>query len=90
MSNFVIILGDSGCGKSTSIKGLDPKETFILNVLGKRLPFKGSNSMYNKENNNLMTVSDYATLLSCLNNINEKAPHRHQCFYDVTCRNCRI
>ena len=82
MSNFVIILGDSGCGKSTSIKGLNPKETFIFNVLGKRLPFKGSNSMYSKENSNLMTVSDYATLLSCLNNINEKAPHIHNIVID--------
>ena len=82
MSNFVIILGDSGCGKSTSIKGLNPKETFILNVLGKRLPFKGSNFMYSKENNNLMAVSDYATLLSCLNNINEKAPHIHNIVID--------
>jgi len=82
MSNFVIILGDSGCGKSTSIKGLDPKETYIINVLGKRLPFKGSNSAYSKENNNISTVSDYATLLSILNNINEKAEHIHNIVID--------
>lgn len=53
MSNFAIILGDTGCGKSTSIKSLNPNETVIINVLGKRLPFKGSNSMYNAENKNL-------------------------------------
>lgn len=82
MSNFVIILGDSGCGKSTSIKGLNPKETFIINVLGKRLPFKGSNSAYSKENNNISTVSDYVTLLSVLNNINEKASHIHNIVID--------
>ena len=47
MANCVIILGKSGTGKSTSIKTLDPKETVILNVLGKKLPFKGSNTFYN-------------------------------------------
>ena len=49
MANAVILLGKSGTGKSSSIKGLDPKETVILNVLGKKLPFKGSSSLYNKE-----------------------------------------
>ena len=48
-----MILGKSGTGKSTSIKGLDPKETVVINVLGKRLPFKGSNALYNKENKRL-------------------------------------
>ena len=42
MNNFVVILGSSGNGKSSSIKSLDPKETFIINVLNKNLPFKGS------------------------------------------------
>ena len=75
MSNFAIILGDTGCGKSTSIKTLDPKETVIVNVLGKRLPFKGSASMYSTEQKNLFKVSEYAALLSLLNSINEKAAH---------------
>ena len=41
MANVSVILGKSGTGKSTSIKTLDPNETIIINVLGKRLPFKG-------------------------------------------------
>ncbi len=53
MANAVILLGKSGTGKSSSIKGLNPKETVVLNVLGKKLPFKGSNSLYNKENKNI-------------------------------------
>lgn len=75
MSNFAIILGDTGCGKSTSIKSLNPKETVIINVLGKRLPFKGSNSMYNAENKNLFVMSDYNSILSMLDAINKNAPH---------------
>ena len=75
MANCIIVLGKSGTGKSTSIKGLDPKETVVLNVLGKRLPFKGSGVVYNKENKNLFRVDDYTQVLSMLQTINEKAPH---------------
>ena len=75
MSNFAIILGDTGCGKSTSIKTLNPKETVIINVLGKRLPFKGSASMYNTEQKNLFKISEYTNLLNLLDTINEKALH---------------
>lgn len=75
MSNFAIVLGDTGSGKSTSIKSLNPNETVIINVLGKRLPFKGSNSMYNTENKNLFVMSDYNSVLNMLDAINNKAPH---------------
>lgn len=75
MANCIIVLGKSGTGKSTSIKGLNPKETVVLNVLGKRLPFKGSGSIYNKESKNLFRVDDYTQVLSMLQTINEKAPH---------------
>lgn len=74
MSNFAIIMGDTGCGKSTSIKGLNPKETVIINVLGKRLPFKGSAAMYNEEQKNLFKISSYSDVLSLLDAINGNAP----------------
>lgn len=75
MSNFAIILGDTGCGKSTSIKSLNPKETVIINVLGKRLPFKGSAAMYNPEQKNLFKVSEYKSLISLLGSIDTDATH---------------
>ena len=75
MANNVIILGKSGAGKSTSIKGLDPKETVIINTLKKRLPFKGSNTLYNKENKNLFNVDEYTNVISLLQNISDKAPY---------------
>ena len=75
MANVCMILGPSGTGKSTSIKGLDPKETVVLNVLRKRLPFKGSNNIYNAENKNLFPVDDYTQIVNLLETINKKAPH---------------
>lgn len=75
MSNFVIIMGESGSGKSTSIKSLDPKETFIINTLGKRLPFKGSNALYNAENKNIVQLNDWSKVDNYLMSINKSAPH---------------
>lgn len=75
MANCVIVLGKSGTGKSTSIKGLNPKETVVLNTLGKKLPFKGSNSLYNKENKNLFRLNTYSEVIDMLQNISTHASH---------------
>lgn len=75
MANICMILGKSGTGKSTSIKTLDPKETVVLNVLRKRLPFKGSASIYNRESKNLFNVDEYTEVINMLNSIDEKAKH---------------
>jgi hypothetical protein len=77
MSNLVIILGKSGTGKSTSIKSLNPDETVIVNVLNKRLPFKGSNSMYNSEKHNIMALTNYKVLTERLSKINTEKNYAH-------------
>jgi hypothetical protein len=68
-------MGKSGTGKSTSIKTLDPKETVIFNILRKRLPFKGSKSVYNEQNKNLFLLDDYAQIVNFLTAIDKKATH---------------
>ena len=75
MANICIILGASGTGKSSSIRGLEPKETLILNVLRKKLPFKGSNAMYNSENKNLFNIDDHTGAINLLEACNKNAPH---------------
>lgn len=75
MANAIIILGKSGTGKSSSIRTLDPKETVILNVLGKRLPFKNSNRMYNTDSKNIFQVDNYQDVNNMLDNINKSATH---------------
>jgi len=72
MANNVIILGKSGTGKSTSIRGLDPKETVVINTLKKRLPFKGSGAMYNRENRNILEVNTYDNVIAYLKAIDDK------------------
>lgn len=46
MAINVLIIGESGTGKSRSIVNLDPISTFIINVNGKPLPFKGWKTKY--------------------------------------------
>lgn len=75
MANAVIILGSSGTGKSTSVKNLDPKTTVVFNTLKKRLPFKGSNSIYNTNNKNLYELNDYKDVIKYLQNISDKGTH---------------
>lgn len=75
MANLILIMGKSGSGKSTSIKTLNPQETVIINVLSKRLPFKGSNKIYNKENKNLFNISDYSKIKAYLTSISNNAKH---------------
>jgi len=48
MSSSILIIGESGCGKSTSVKTLPPEETMIVNVIGKSLPFRGFKNKYKK------------------------------------------
>ena len=58
-SKLIGIVGETGTGKSTAIKHLDPKETYIVNVAKKELPFKGSQKLYNIENKNYKDSTDY-------------------------------
>ena len=46
MSQKVLILGNSGTGKSTSIRNLNPDETFVIKCVEKPLPFKKSEKLY--------------------------------------------
>lgn len=75
MSHFVIILGASGAGKSTSIKTLDPKETVVINVLGKDLPFKGSRVNYTAANKNLVQSTKWDTITSMMQSISKSYAH---------------
>jgi hypothetical protein len=77
MSKKILILGESGSGKSTSLRNLDPKETFIINVIGKDLPFKGWKSAYkpfSKENpdGNLYNTYNPNLILKLYDKIKER------------------
>lgn len=82
MANSICIVGESGTGKSTSIgnspelgiEGLNPKETVIINIMGKPLPFRGARSNYSipvSQGGNYASVADAKVVVNILNIINE-------------------
>jgi len=75
MAKVIAIVGESGTGKSTSIKDLDPKSTYIINTAEKELPFRGSQKLYNAENKNYYVPESTLDVLKKLKTISEKAPH---------------
>lgn len=79
MANTTLIIGKSGTGKSTSLRNLDPKETFILSTLDKPLPFRGYRKKYkhitgwDDKENNYFASTDYRKIIRCIKMVNDRA-----------------
>lgn len=79
MAQSILVIAESGTGKSTSIENLDPKETFIINVANKPLPFKGWKKKYtiwSKDNpaGNMYDKSTVPNIEACIKYVNDKRP----------------
>ena len=77
MAQSVLVIADSGTGKSTAIRTLDPKETFIINIANKPLPFKGwkaNYTMISKDNptGNMTSASTAAGIIKAMQHVNDK------------------
>jgi len=90
-SKGILIIGESGVGKSTSMRNLDPKTTMIFSSLGKGLPFPKSRinyTVWNRESNptgNLIISSSAKAVSQWLRHISDKMPHvRTICLDDST------
>lgn len=76
---MLALVGQSGSGKSTSLRNLDPTKTFIINVASKPLPFKGWRSKYtiwskDNPNGNYINTSNVQVIGQILGYINSKRP----------------
>ena len=76
----ILILGESGTGKSTSLENLPSKETFIINIKGKDLPFKGWKSGYqvfneNNRNGNYIQTESADVIIKALDYVSANMPH---------------
>ena len=76
----VLVVGPSGAGKSASMRNLDPKSTYIINVQGKPLPFpKGKE--YTRipkggrpDSGNMYSTDDVPTILQVMQFVSDKMP----------------
>ena len=78
------IYGESGSGKTTSLRNMNPETTFIISTTGKPLSFRGWKKKYipfviNKEtkeiSGNYYVSSNSEQILKILKIINSKMPH---------------
>lgn len=65
------IMGESGAGKTTSMRTLDPKTTAYMDCDKKGLSWKGWKEQYNAENKNYFKTDFPQIALQCLKKINE-------------------
>lgn len=73
MSRVICVAGESGSGKTTSLRNLDPKTTYIIDADRKGLSWKGWKSQYNKESKNYIQTSDIDKISAILKGISDKA-----------------
>jgi hypothetical protein len=55
MAVLVMVYGQSGTGKSTSLRNFDGDDVAVINVSGKPLPFRGKIKTYNTDDYNKIT-----------------------------------
>lgn len=74
MSKSILIIGESGSGKTTSLSTLPSEETFYIDCDGKGLSWKGWRNQYNKENKNYKKETKIPKIMTILTGISEKCP----------------
>ena len=85
----IAIVGESGTGKSTSLRNLNPEETFIISTTGKPLPFRGWKKKYapikvsaDGISGNYFTSSKWDQIMKILQIVDKKMPHIKQVIVD--------
>jgi hypothetical protein len=66
MSISALILGESGTGKSTSLRNLDPAQTLLIQAIRKPLPFRSSDWKLVKEGGNIIVTDQAADIIKAM------------------------
>lgn len=75
--SVILIMGESGSGKTTSMRGLDPKTTMYIDCDKKGLAWKGWKSQYNTESKNYFACDDPDIVLTLLKRVNREDQFQH-------------
>lgn len=70
------VMGESGAGKTTSMRTLDPKTTAYIDCDKKGLSWKGWKEQYNGKNKNYFKTDFPQAALQCLKKINEGSVYK--------------
>ena len=77
MANVVGIFGDSGSGKTTSFRNIDPKTTIYVDCDKKGLSWKGWKKDFNAENKNYIVTDSPQQALEILMAVSKLNDYKH-------------
>jgi len=83
MSRAIVVMGESGSGKTTAMRTLNPDETYYIDCDGKGLSWKGWRNQYSAEKKNYYRTTVQDTIQKLMQNINDKAPNIHNIVIDT-------
>lgn len=89
MSKLICVMGESGSGKTTAMRTLDPKTTYYIDSDGKGLAWKGWRKQYNAEAKNYIVSRDIPSITRLIVNISEKKPETKTIIVD-TLNTCMV
>lgn len=74
MSTVILIMGEPGQGKTTSMQNLNPETTVYFDCDKKGLPWRGWRKHYNKEKENYFATSNAGAIYNALESIDKEKP----------------
>ncbi len=89
MSKLICVMGESGSGKTTSMRTLDPETTYYIDCDGKGLAWKGWRKQYNIDKKNYVVSRDIPGIAKLIVNISEKRPETKAIVVD-TLNTCMV
>lgn len=72
MSIATMVLGESGTGKSTSMRNLNPAETLLIQTVKKPLPFRGKNWKPIADGGNVLVTDDCNRIIAAMQKTRRK------------------
>ncbi len=74
ISRLIAVMGESGSGKTTSMRNLDPETTCYIDCDKKGLAWKGWRQQYNEKKKNYFCTRDIPKIISSLTAISRQLP----------------
>ena len=75
MARILGIMGESGAGKTTSMRNLNPETTYYIDCDKKGLSWRGWKNQYNAEAKNYFSTDKQNEVLTIMQGINDKRPN---------------
>lgn len=73
----IAIMGESGSGKTTSMRNLDPKTTMYIDCDKKGLSWRGWKDQYSGDNKNYVITDFPQVALQCIQKVNTDEKYKH-------------